>query len=158
MGLWRFFSSEAAEKAEANSSNLWIISNSKKFEQLCWNKNPLWSLSMSMESFVVDHKQDAARVVQDVDVCTVVLALKISEIAGTPVSAEGLEFIAAEEVAWRIITMVNLVPLILQAVKTAKVSAEMKGPSNGTAMGLNYLGLWNTQIRKSQEKICLLCQ
>lgn len=54
---------------------------------------------MSMESFVVDHKQDAARVVQDVDVCTVVLALKISEIAGTPVSAEGLEFIAAEKVA-----------------------------------------------------------
>lgn len=29
----------------------------------------------------------------------IVLALKISEIAGTPVSAEGLEFIAAEELA-----------------------------------------------------------
>lgn len=48
---------------------------------------------------MVDHTQDAARVAQDVEVRTTVLALKISEIAGTPVSAEGLEFVAAEELA-----------------------------------------------------------
>lgn len=52
-----------------------------------------------METSVVDHAQAVTRVAEDVELHTVVLALKICEIAGTQVSAGGLEFIAAEELA-----------------------------------------------------------
>lgn len=47
----------------------------------------------------MDHTEGATRVAQSAEVCAVVLASKLSEMAGTPVYVEGLELIAAEEIS-----------------------------------------------------------
>lgn len=75
---------------------------------------------------MVDHTQDK------MEAPAIVLALKTLEIAGTWVSAEGLELTAAE--GW-ITVMVILVPLLLQDEKSQSVNRDKRSQqwdSSGT--------------------------